>query len=51
MINYKSKLFRFKKQSINNGSPVVFKQTWNTKSQKSNMSIDRLSDIIGKIFD
>ena len=46
-----SKLGRFKKQSINNGSPIVFKQTWNIKSQKSNMSIDRLSDIIGKIFD
>ena len=46
-----SKLGRFKKQSINNGSPIVFKQTWNTKSQKSNMSIDRLSDIIERIFD
>ena len=46
-----SKLGRFKKQSVNNGTPIVFKQTWNTKSQKSKMSIDRLSDIIGKIFD
>ena len=46
-----SKIGRFKKQSINNGSPIVFKQTWNTQSQKTKMSIDRLSDIIGKIFD
>ena len=45
-----SKLGRFKKQSINNGSPIVFKQSWNQKSQKSKMSIDRLSDIIGKLF-
>ena len=40
----------FKKKSVNNGSPIVFKQTWNTKSQKSKMSIDRLSDIIDKVF-
>ena len=44
------KLGMFKKKSVNNGSPIVFKQSWNTKSQKSKMSIDRLSDIIGKIF-
>ena len=45
-----AKLGMFKKKSINNGSPICFKQTWNIKSQKSKMSIDRLSDIIGKIF-
>jgi len=45
-----SKLGRFKNQSINNGSPICFKQTWNIKSQKSKMSIDRLSDIIDKVF-
>tara|TARA_Y100000590_G_scaffold455334_1_gene603782 strand:- start:1597 stop:2160 length:564 start_codon:yes stop_codon:yes gene_type:complete len=45
-----SKLGRFKKQSINNGSPICYKQPWNTKSQNSKMSIDRLSDIIGKVF-
>ena len=44
------KLGMFKKKSVNNGSPIAFKQTWNTKSQKSKMSIDRLSDIIGKVF-
>ena len=46
-----AKLSIFKKKSVNNGSPICFKQTWNVKSQKSNMSIDRLSDIIGKVFD
>ena len=45
-----SKLGRFKKQSVNNGTPIVFKQTWNTKSQKSKMSIDRLSDIMTRVF-
>ena len=45
-----SKLGRFKKQSINKGVPICFRQTWNTKSQKSKMTIDRLSDIIGRVF-
>ena len=45
-----SKLGRFKKQSVNNGTPIVFKQTWNTKSQKSKISIDRLSDIMTRVF-
>ena len=45
-----SKLGRFKKQSVNNGVPICYRQTWNTKSQKSKMTIDRLSDIIGKLF-
>ena len=44
------KLGIFKKKSINNGMPIVFKQNWNTKSQKSKMTIDRLSDIIGRVF-
>ena len=41
-----AKLGRFKKKSVNNGTPIVFKQNWNIKSQKSKMSIDRLSDIM-----
>ena len=45
-----AKLSAFKKKSINNGVPIVYRQTWNTKSQKSKISIDRLSDIIGKLF-
>ncbi len=45
-----SKLGRFAKESINNGTAICFKQTWNKKSQKSKMTIDRLSDIIGRVF-
>ena len=44
------KLREFKEKSINNGNPICYKQTWNTECQKSMMSIDRLSDIIGKVF-
>ena len=44
------KLGMFKKKSVNNGSPIVFKQSWNKKSQRSKMSIDRLSDIIDRLF-
>ena len=44
------KLGMFKKKSVNNGSPIAFKQSWNTKSQKSKMGIDRLSDIIDRLF-
>ena len=45
-----SKLGRFKKQSINKGVPIVFRQTWNTKSQKSKLTIDRLSDLMYVCF-
>ena len=45
-----SKLGRFKKQSINNGVPICFRQTWNTKSQKSKLTIDRLSDLMYVCF-
>jgi 5'(3')-deoxyribonucleotidase len=45
-----SKLFRFKKQSINDGSPICVKQTWNTECHTKMMTIDRLSDVIGKVF-
>ena len=45
-----SKLGRFKKQSVNNGSPICFRQPWNKKSQKSKMTIDRLSDIKNRVF-
>lgn len=45
-----SKLGRFAKQSINNGTAVVFRQPWNVKSQKSKMTIDRLGDLIGRVF-
>ena len=45
-----SKIGQFKKKSITGGVPIVFCQTWNTKSQKSKMTIDRLSDLIDKLF-
>ena len=41
---------KFKIKSISNGSPICYKQSWNKQCQESSMSIDRLSDIIGKIF-
>jgi len=44
------KLREFKEKSVNNGHPICMKQTWNTKCQKSMMSIDRLSDLIGNLF-
>ena len=41
---------KFAKKSINNGHPICYKQTWNTKCQTKYMSIDRLSDLIGNCF-
>jgi len=45
-----AKLGRFKKQSITKGVPICFRQDWNTKSQKSKITIDRLSDIMSLVF-
>ena len=45
-----SKLGMFKKKSVNSGIPICYRQTWNTKSQKSKISIDRLSDIMSIAF-
>jgi 5'(3')-deoxyribonucleotidase len=45
-----AKLGMFKKKSINKGVPIVFRQTWNTKSQKSKLTIDRLSDLMYVCF-
>ena len=44
------KMKEFKEKSVNNGNPICMKQTWNTKCQTSMMSIDRLSDLIGRCF-
>ena len=44
------KMNEFKEKSINNGHPICYKQTWNTKCQTKYMSIDRLSDLIGNCF-
>jgi len=44
------KLNEFKEKSVNNGNPICYKQTWNTKCQTSMMSIDRLSDLMTKCY-
>jgi len=44
------KLDTFKDRSVERGNPICFKQTWNTECQKKYMTIDRLSDLIGRIF-
>tara|TARA_Y100000310_G_scaffold236736_1_gene239974 strand:+ start:32 stop:595 length:564 start_codon:yes stop_codon:yes gene_type:complete len=45
-----TKLGMFKKKSVADGVPICFRQSWNTKSQKSKISIDRLSDIMTICF-
>ena len=45
-----AKLGAFKKKSIVGGVPICYRQTWNTKSQKSKITIDRLSDIMSIAF-
>ena len=44
------KLEKFTNESVNNGRAICMKQSWNKHCQNSTMSIDRLSDIIGKVF-
>ena len=44
------KLEMFTNESINNGTAVCMKQSWNKQCQNSTMSIDRLSDIMDKVF-
>ena len=45
-----AKLKKFKEKNVANGHPICFKTTWNTKCHNSMMTIDRLSDLIGKCF-
>ena len=45
-----SKLKKFGERSVSHGNPICFKQTWNTECQTKYMTIDRLSDLIGKLF-
>jgi len=45
-----SKLKKFKDRSVAYGNPICMKQTWNTECQKKYMSIDRLSDIMTRVF-
>ena len=44
------KLKIFKDRSVNYGNSICFKQTWNKECQDSTMSIDRLSDIMTRVF-
>ena len=40
----------FTNKSVSGGKAICMKQSWNKQCQNSTMSIDRLSDIIGKVF-
>ena len=44
------KLNDFRYKSISGGVPVCYKQTWNQECHNDYISIDRLSDIMTKIF-
>lgn len=44
------KLGRFQKQSVNNGTAICYRQSWNKKSQQSKLTIVRLSDIMTMVF-
>ena len=44
------KLKQFNDRTVNYGKAICFRQTWNESCQKDFMCIDRLSDIIGKVF-
>ena len=46
----KPKLEVFKDRSVAYGNPICYKQTWNEDSQKKYMTINRLSDLIGRCF-
>ena len=44
------KLDIFKERSVAYGQPICMKQTWYTESQKKYMTIDRLSDLMTRVF-
>ena len=44
------KLKKFTESSVSNGQAICMKQSWNQQCQNSTMSIDRLSDIMDKVF-
>jgi len=44
------KLKIFNDRSVAYGRPICYKQTWNQDSQKKYMTIDRLSDIMTRVF-
>jgi len=45
-----TKLLNFKDRSIAYGTPICMKQTWNSELHDKMISIDRLSDLIGRCF-
>ena len=44
------KLKIFNDRSVNHGHSICYKQSWNKECQDSSMSIDRLSDIMKRVF-
>ena len=44
------KLEQFADRSVNHGSAICYKQTWNQDSQKNHITIDRLSDLKSVCF-
>ena len=44
------KLDIFNDRSVAYGRPICMKTTWNEESQKKYMTIDRLSDLVGRVF-
>jgi len=44
------KLDIFNERSVAYGRPICMKQTWNTESQKKYMTINRLSDLVDRLF-
>ena len=44
------KLKKFKDRSVAYGTPICMNQTWNESVQENYMTINRLSDIIGRVF-
>jgi 5'(3')-deoxyribonucleotidase len=44
------KLEQFADRSVNHGKAICYKQTWNQDSQKKYSTIDRLSDIMTRVF-
>ena len=44
------KLRKFRDRSVRDGVPICYKQSWNKECQESSMSIDRLSDIMTRVF-
>ena len=44
------KLDIFNERSVAYGRPICMRQTWNQESQKKYMTIDRLSDLIDRLF-